>query len=89
MIDKINGNQVRDILDAVIAQPTDPPKTRTDDPVDASLQADYAALIDSAMGPAEDDAAAVSRALELIQAGQLETPQNILAAAQNILEYGI
>ena len=89
MIDKINTNQIRDILDKTAPQQPDSPKTPADNQVDASLQVDYAALIESAKQAPENDAQALQQARELLASGQLDTIQNISAAAENIINYGI
>jgi len=61
MIDKINNNQIRDILDKTAPQQPDSPKTPADNQVDASLQVDYAALIESAKQAPENDAQALQQ----------------------------
>lgn len=89
MIDKIDANQIGEILEKSAAQLPDPNNIRTSDTTDASLQADFASLIENAAQPPQTDANDVQRARELLESGQLDTPQNIIAAAQNIAEYGI
>jgi len=89
MIDKINANQIRDILEKSASQPANSSKTPTDSQPDASLHVDFAALIESAAQLPQTDADAVRRAQQLLASGQLESPENIRAAVENILEYGI
>ena len=56
---------------------------------DVSVQVDYAHLIEQAMEQQQADAQAVERARQLLLSGQLESPQNIREAAENIVKFGI
>lgn len=58
---------------------------------DASLQINYASLIDEAVKLKinENDAEAVKQARNLLMSGKLESPENIKAAAENIIDIGI
>ncbi|MBN2136669.1 MAG: hypothetical protein JW720_02570 [Sedimentisphaerales bacterium] len=89
MIDKINPNLAREIMEKSASMLPDPNRTQQSTQADASLQADFAALIENAGKIADNDRQAVAAAIELIESGALETEQNILKAAQNIVEYGI
>jgi len=89
MIDKINPNQIRDILEQSAPQTPESAKPQPESQADASLQVDFAALIENAVQPPQPDERAVQRARELLESGRLDTPQNTLAAAQNIFDYGI
>lgn len=89
MIDKIDANQIRETLEKAAAQLPGPNTTPVNTRTDASLQADFASLIENAAQPPQTDAQAVQRAGELLASGQLDTPQNIRAAAQEIVDYGI
>jgi osmotically-inducible protein OsmY len=62
------------------------------DPLDVSLQVDYGTLIEEAKSAEADpraDAEAVTEARELLLSGQLETPENIRSAAENIVRLGV
>jgi len=88
MIEKINTSQIQDLLEKLSPkQPTAgaPPNNAAD----ASLQLDYASFIDKATQTPQTDTKAVQRAQELLISGQLENPQNIRVAAENISKFGI
>lgn len=89
MIDKIDANQIRETLEKSAARLPDTSAARPNTSADASLQTDFASLIENAIQPPQTDKQAVLRARELLASGQLDTPQNIAAAAQNIIEFGI
>ena len=56
---------------------------------DVSLQVDYAPLIDKAMQTPQPDDTAVQQAKQLLLSGRLDTPENIRAAAENIIMFGV
>ena len=89
MIEKIDANQIRDILEKPSSKQPDYDKTSPNNEVDASLQVDSASLIEKAMQVPEADAEVVQQAQELLLSGQLESPENIRAAAENIIKFGI
>lgn len=103
MIEKINNNQIRDLLEELSPRQLNPgsavpnndtgvPRTRKDafgGPTDVSVQVNYASLIDRAMQVSQTDADAVGAARELLLSGQLESPKNMRAAAENIIKFGI
>ena len=89
MIDKIDANQIRESIEKAASQLPDPTKTPVNSREDASLQVDFASLIEDAVQPPQTDAQAVQRARELLIAGLLETEANILGAAESIADYGI
>jgi hypothetical protein len=61
MIEKIDHNQVQDIIEQGAAKVYNAAKTEQQDQADASLQADYASLITKALSP-DDDSLAVQNA---------------------------
>jgi hypothetical protein len=89
MIEKVNNNNMQNLLGQSSPVQSAPAGVVPNKNEDASLQIDYAALIDKAINAQQADADAVQRAKELLKSGQLESPQNIRAAAENILELGI
>lgn len=89
MIDKINNNQVPSILKESFSRQTESPKSSANSPAGDLLQVSYKSLIDSAAQPLQDDAKAVKQARELLLSGQLDSPENIRAAAENIVNFGI
>ena len=102
MINKLNNNQVSDgalnartgVLGAgqtVNPSPSQQVNTpsSTTNTQDASLKVSFSSLIEQAKQAPAEDGSAVARAKALIASGQLDTPENILKAAQNILKYGV
>ena len=89
MIDKINYNPIRDILDNSSAQQSSTAGTPANNEQDASLQIDYDSLIEKATQLPPTDPDAVRKAQELLLSGELESPENIRAAAENIITFGI
>ena len=69
-------------------QPNTPAAIRGND-VDASIQVDYAALVDMAMQPPQTDDQRVQQAKELLLSGGLDSEEIIKGAIENILMYGI
>ena len=89
MIDRINNNQIRDILKESSSRQSEPPKSSANSQVDALIQVNCQSLIEIAKLPPQEDANAVQQARELLLSGQLESPENIRAAAENIVKFGI
>ncbi len=89
MIEKIDTSQIQDIVGKLSPKQPDSPKAPVDNSADASLQADYASLISRATQIPEADTKIVRKAQELLQSGQLESPENIREAAENIIKHGI
>jgi hypothetical protein len=86
---KIDTNGIQDFLEKPASVQSNPVRPRSKDDGDASLRISYASLIDEAMQSQEADKAAISRAQELVQSGELESRQNTEAAAGNILGFGV
>jgi len=89
MIEKIDTNQIQDLLGKLSSEQPDPAKALQNNDVDVSLQVDYASFISEAAQVPQADTEAVRRARELLLSGQLESPENIRAAAEDIAEFGI
>lgn len=89
MIDKIQNNPLRDIMEQSASQQPDPVKTPSSDQADASVQVDYAALLEMAKQVPQTDDQAVQKAQELLASGRLESPEYLQAAAEEIVNYGI
>jgi hypothetical protein len=102
MINKLNNNQISEgALNTrngvpgatqIVNQNTSPQvntQNRPDSAQDASLQVSFGSLIEQAKQPPIEDGSAVARAKALIASGQLDTPENIQKAAQNIVKYGV
>ena len=88
MIDKINSNQIQELL-AKSSRQSNSAETQNDNNLDVSLEVNYASLIRKAMEAAESDDNAVQEAKELLSSGQLESEEKIRAAAENIIKFGV
>ncbi len=89
MIDKIGSSPISDSLGKAGNLQDDAEPTRVTSGADASLQVDFGTLIDKAAEAQSSDAKAVERAKALLASGQLDSKENILEAADNILKFGI
>jgi hypothetical protein len=89
MIDKININQISDSFDGANAGRQNRSKTVSGKNADATLQIDYARLIEQAIDSKPPETDAVQKARELIESGQLDNPANIKEAAANIVKFGV
>ena len=89
MIDKIDNSQIQDMLPRSSCTQPESAKARSDSSADVSIQVDYASFINKAMQIAQSDADAIRKAQELLLSGELESSQNIRAAAENIVKFGI
>lgn len=88
MIEKIDGNRIQDLFEKPTPRQVNPADTVAGS-ADASLQVNYAELIEKAMQVPQEDDKAVQRAKELLLSGQLESEDNIRAAAENIVKFGV
>ena len=89
MIEKIDNNQISEILKESSPKQSDPAKTLTGNEIDASLQVNYDSLIEKALETTLNDTDVVQNAQKLLSTGQLESPENIQQAAENIINFGI
>jgi hypothetical protein len=89
MIDKIENNQVPDILKESSAMQSNSSNNPAKTGLDASLQVSYDSLIEQAIQTQPEDTNVVQQARELLSSGQLDTLQNIQAAAEAIVKFGI
>ena len=85
---KIDTNGIQDFLDKSASAQFNPSKPRSNNDGDASLRISYASLIDQAMEDAETDVDAIRRAQESLLSGELEDPDNIREAAENMIRFG-
>ena len=86
---KIDTNQIQELLQKPSLSQPGSTKALPNNSADASLQVDFASLIDQANQTPQEDTEAVQRAQELLLSGQLDSPENIQAAAENIINLGI
>jgi hypothetical protein len=89
MLEKINNNQIPDILKDSSVSQTNTPKPAENDDADALLQISYDSLIEKTKQIPTEDENAVQQAKKLLLSGELENPENIEEAAENIANYGI
>ena len=88
MIDKLDTSQPMIESGLSAGQPKSA-RAIPDNDADVSIQVNYASLIDEAVQGPKGDSHRVQQARELLLSGQLESPENIRAAAESIVEYGI
>lgn len=89
MVNNIDIHRIRDLHPKPIGKRDRSQESPDASSPDAALDVEYGGLIASALRFPQADEHAVERARELIDAGQLDTPDNIRAAAANIVQLGI
>jgi hypothetical protein len=89
MIEKVKNNQISDILKESSSKQLEQSKGSENTQADASLQVTHDSLIEQAKQIPSEDANAVQKARQLLLSGQLDTPENIRAAAEAIIKFGI
>ena len=89
MIEKIKNNQISDILKESSSKQLEQSKGSGNTQEDASLQVTHDSLIEQAKQIPSEDANAVQEARQLLLSGQLDTLENIRAAAEAIVKFGI
>jgi len=89
MINKINNNQIPDLLRDTSARQPKCTQTPAENTADASLQVSYQPLIEKAQQESLQDTEAVERARQLLLSGELDSPENIRKAAENIITFGV
>ena len=88
MIEKIDTNQHPIEPGLSAGQPNNAGALPNND-ADVSVQVNYAFLIEKAIKQPQTDTQLVQRARDLLSSGQLENPENIRKAAENIVKFGI
>jgi hypothetical protein len=88
MIDKIENNQVPDVLKDTSKQ-AGASIRKNNSLEDASLQITSESQIIQANQPPTQNSNAVEEARQLLLSGQLDTPENIRAAAEAIAKFGV
>ena len=89
MIEKVDNNQIQNFLEKPSSRlPSSKPAVSGND-ADVSVQVDYASFIDTAMQTPKTDSQVIEKARQLLLSGQLESPENIKQAAENIITFGI
>jgi hypothetical protein len=85
---KIDTSGIQDFLERPRSSQETSPRAVANNEQDTS-QVDFAAVIDAAMQPPQTDSDVLEQARELLESGQLESEQNIRAAAEDIIKFGI
>ena len=89
MIEKIENYKVPDMPRESSPTQSGTANTPTKTELDASLQVSYDSLIEQAKQPPQEDADVVQQARQLLFSGQLDSTENILSAAEAIVNFGI
>ena len=88
MIDNIT-NSVGQALGKTPLPPPDSANMRPPSDSDATIQVQFADILNQARQAEEADSDAVQKARELLLSGRLTSPENVRAAAENILKFGV
>lgn len=89
MIENIKNNHVTHMMGINATPRTDAANQPAADDSDATLQVNFANMVNQALQATETDADAVEKARELLQSNRLTTPENIRSAAESIVTFGI
>ena len=89
MIEKIDTGQNQDFLEKSSSKNPNSAGALPDSGADVSLQVNYASFIDKATQSPQTNTMTVQQARELLLSGQVENSENIRAAAEDIIKFGI
>ncbi len=89
MIEKVDSNQIQGFLEKSSSRQLNSAAALPGNEADVSIQVNYASFIDRAMQTPQTDSRAVQKARELLLSGELESPENIQQAAENIVNFDI
>ena len=89
MIDNIHNDPIAHLTGTGGLPRGDATDKRLRDKSDATLQVDYAHVIDQATQTTKAKTNAVEKARELLRSGQLTTLANIRSAADDMVRFGI
>lgn len=89
MIENIKNSQIPSTLRELSARQSEPSKGSASSQADASLQVSCELLIEKAKQVPSEDVGKVQLARELLLSGNLDNPENIRAAAEAIVKFGI
>jgi len=89
MIENIKNNHVAHMMGINAAPRADATSQPAADNSDATLQVEFADMVNQALQATETDADAVEKARELLQSNRLTTPENIRSAAESIVTFGV
>jgi len=88
MINNVTNNVGQAVGKTPLPHP-DPANMRPPSDSDATIQVQFADILNRARQAEEADSDAVQKARELLLSGRLTSPENVRAAAENILNFGI
>jgi len=89
MIEKVDTNQIQSFLGKTPSRIKNDVAAFTGNDAEVSVQVDYASLIENAIKVPQTDSKDVEQAKKLLLSDQLENPENIQKAAENIINFGI
>jgi len=89
MIENVHNNHVAHMTGMGAVPHADATNRPAADNSDATLQVNFADMVNQAMQAGETGTDAVEKAKELIQSGRLTSVENIRSAAENVLRFGI
>ena len=89
MIEKVDNHQIQNFLEKPSSKLPASAAAVSGNDGDVSVQVDYASFIDTAMQTPKTDSQAIENAKQLLLSGQLESPENVKQAAENIITFGI
>ena len=89
MIEKVDTNQIQNILEKTPSRIKNKVAAFTGNDAEVSVQVDYASFIENATKVPQTDPKIIEQTKKLLLSGQLESPENIEQAAENILNFGI
>jgi hypothetical protein len=89
MINKININTNQPLFETETSTQQNAKSSSAEINTDASLQLDNTSLLDSAMQNTQTEPNLVQNAKEALLSGKLDSFDNIMKAAENILKFGV
>ncbi|MCK4999519.1 MAG: hypothetical protein KAS23_08285 [Anaerohalosphaera sp.] len=88
MINRINNNEINNTVNPISQQQPKQPRTRVNN-ADTQIDVKYDQLIEKANQPQQPDQLKIAKARLLLATNQLDNPENIRKAAQNMINNGI
>lgn len=89
MIEKIDTSKLQEALEKSTPKQSGPLSPAAKNDTDVSVQVNYASLIEQATQPLQTNTEVTQRARKLLESGQLETLENTIEAAKNMVKFGI
>ena len=89
MIEKVDANQIQSFLEKTPSRIKNNAAAFAGNDAEVSVQVDYASLIESAIKVPQADSKVIEQAKKLLLSDQLESPENIQKAAEDIINFGI